>query len=350
MRIAVLGAGAVGGTLAALLDRAGHEVSATARGAHRAAIAERGLRLRGGWGDHLARIPVAERLERYPELAIVATKAQDAGGAIAASAEHLAGVPLVVVQNGLSGIDSAAASAPSSPLVGGLALFAASHLEPGLVEVTAPGSLLLAPGSRGAAAALDLAAGALAPVLPVQLGDDLRAAQWSKLLVNQVNALPAVTGLSVQATVAHPGLLRVLTRSMQEAARVAAASGARFAPVGAIDERAVTALRTLPTALAAALPRRMARGMGDVPNPGSTLQSVRRGVPTEIDHLNGAIVDAARSAGVGAPVNAAITAMVHEAAAHGFLPPDEVVARVAAIDAPETGLRALARRLGGARG
>ncbi|GMA27769.1 ketopantoate reductase family protein [Arenivirga flava] len=350
MRIAVLGAGAVGGTLAALLDRAGHEVAVTARGAHLAAIAERGLSLRGGWGEHVARIPAAERLDRSPELAIVATKAQDAGGAIAAGAELLAGVPLVIVQNGLSGIDSAAASAPSSPLIGGLALFAASHLEPGLVEVTAPGALLLAPGSRGAGAALALAARALAPLLPVQLGDDLRAAQWSKLLVNQVNALPAVTGLSVQATVAHTGLLRVLTRSMQEAARVAAASGARFAPLGVVDERAVAALRTLPTALAAALPRRMARSMGDVPNPGSTLQSVRRGVPTEIDHLNGAIVDAARSAGLQAPVNAAITAMVHEAAARGFLSPDEVVARIAAIDAPQTRLGALARRLGGARG
>ncbi|MET0162048.1 MAG: 2-dehydropantoate 2-reductase [Microbacteriaceae bacterium] len=345
MRIAVLGAGAVGGTLAALLDRAGHEVQATARGAHLAAIAEHGLRLSGGWGEHVARIPVAERLSRSPELAIVATKAQDAGAAIAASAEHLAGRPLVIVQNGLSGIDSAAASAPGSPLVGGLAMFAASHIEPGRVEITTPGALLLAPGSRGAEAALRSALELLGPVLPVLRSDDLRAAQWSKLLVNQVNALPAITGLSVQATIAHPGLLRVLTASMQEAARVAHAAGARFAPLGAIDERTVLALRSLPGGLAAALPRRMARGMGPVPNPGSTLQSIRRGVPTEIDHLNGAVVEAARAAGVGAPVNATITALVHEVEARGFLAPDAVVARVGAAQGPSR-RRSIVRRLG----
>jgi 2-dehydropantoate 2-reductase len=345
MRIAVLGAGAVGGTLAALLDRAGHEVRATARGANLAAIAEHGLRLRGGWGEHLARLPVAERLDRSPELAIVATKAQDAGAAIAASAEHLAGVPLVVVQNGLSGIDSAAASAPGSPLIGGLAMFAASHLEPGCVEITAPGALLLAPGSRGAEGALQAAAAILEPLLPVLRRDDLRAAQWSKLLVNQVNALPAVTGLSVQETIAHPGLLRVLTASMQEAARVAHAAGARFAPLGAIDERAVLALRSLPGALAAALPRRMAQAMGPVPNPGSTLQSIRRGVPTEIDYLNGAVVEAARAAGVDAPVNAAITALVHEVEREGFLAPDAVVARVEAARTPSR-RRSFVRRLG----
>jgi 2-dehydropantoate 2-reductase len=84
-----------------------------------------------------------------------------------------------------------------------------------------------------------------------------------------------------------------------------------------------------PTPLAERLPRLMARRMGSVPNPGSTLQSIRRGQPTEIDYLNGAVVDAARAAGTSAPVNAALTEMVHEVERTGaFLPADEVVRRV----------------------
>ena len=54
MRIGVLGAGAVGGTLAALLARAGHDVEVTARGAHLEAIRRDGIRLDGGWGEHTA--------------------------------------------------------------------------------------------------------------------------------------------------------------------------------------------------------------------------------------------------------------------------------------------------------
>jgi len=69
--------------------------------------------------------------------------------------------------------------------------------------------------------------------------------------------------------------------------------------------------------------------MGSVPNPGSTLQSVRRGQLTEIDALNGAVVRAAAAAGVSAPVNAALTAMVHEVERTGrFLTVDEIVARL----------------------
>ncbi|MGH1548158.1 ketopantoate reductase C-terminal domain-containing protein [Leifsonia poae] len=68
--------------------------------------------------------------------------------------------------------------------------------------------------------------------------------------------------------------------------------------------------------------------MGATPNPGSTLQSIRRGQLTEIDYLNGAVVDEARAAGVEAPINAAITALVHEVERGGFLTPDQVAERM----------------------
>jgi 2-dehydropantoate 2-reductase len=71
----------------------------------------------------------------------------------------------------------------------------------------------------------------------------------------------------------------------------------------------------------------MKRRMGGVPNPGSTQQSIRRGSLTEIDFLNGAVVDAARRAGSTAPVNAVLTELVHRVEnTHEFLSPEEVVA------------------------
>jgi 2-dehydropantoate 2-reductase len=57
--------------------------------------------------------------------------------------------------------------------------------------------------------------------------------------------------------------------------------------------------------------------MGNVPNLGSTQQSVRRGQPTEIDFLNGAVVREASAAGIAAPVNAALTDLVHEVESTG---------------------------------
>jgi 2-dehydropantoate 2-reductase len=69
--------------------------------------------------------------------------------------------------------------------------------------------------------------------------------------------------------------------------------------------------------------------MGDVPNPASTLQSIRRGQLTEIDSLNGAVVRIARENGRRAPINAALVDLVHEVERTGvFVAPADVAGRV----------------------
>ena len=64
MRIGVIGAGAVGGAIAALLVRAGHEVEVTARGAHLTAMRENGIHLAGAWGEYIATVLASEQLTR----------------------------------------------------------------------------------------------------------------------------------------------------------------------------------------------------------------------------------------------------------------------------------------------
>jgi 2-dehydropantoate 2-reductase len=324
MRIGVIGAGAVGGALAALLHRAGHDVEVTARGVHLEAIRERGIRLRGVWGDHTARVEAGALLTRPAELVIVTTKAQDAAAAIHDNLAVIGETPLLVVQNGLDGVDVAAAAAPRSPVVGALALFAASYLSAGQVTVTTGGPLWIGGGDAAAPMAKVLGA-----VLPVERSRHFASAQWSKLVVNQVNALPAITGLSVQEVIAHRGLRRVLTQSMRESVRVAHALGVRFAPLGGLSDPLLRGFVAAPLWAAEGLPRMMRRRMGRTPNPGSTLQSIRRGQLTEIDYLNGAVVAAGEGTGVPTPVNALIVRMVHEVeTSKAFVVPEVVVARV----------------------
>lgn len=329
VRIAIIGAGAVGGTLAALLDRAGHEVVVTARGENLESIRRDGLKLTGGWGEHVARVAAAATVETRPELAILATKAQDARAALEGTSPLLDGVPLLVVQNGLGGIRVARESLPGSPLFGGLALFAASYLAPGEVTVTAPLPLAVGAAPDTDTALLEELAETLAAAIPVEVLPDIEAAQWSKLLVNHVNALPAITGLSVQECIAHPGLRRVMTASMRETVRLARRLGVRFAGMQGVPGAALELVGRVPLALGSTFPRLLARRMGEVPNPGSTLQSIRRGQLTEIDYLNGAVVEAARAAGLEAPVNTAIVELVHEVERSGaFLAPAQVIGRI----------------------
>jgi 2-dehydropantoate 2-reductase len=328
MRIAVIGAGAIGGALAALLDRAGNDVEVTARGTGLAAIRSGGIRLSGQWGEHVAHVTAGERLSRRAELAIVATKAVDAPGALRDNLEWLGGIPVLVVQNGLSGISAAVEAAPTSDIVGGLAVFAASFLEPGVVTVTTGGPLYVGVADETSDIPARFVAQVLGSVLETIVVPDFTGAQWTKLIVNQVNAIPAITGLSVQSVISDHRLRRVMTASMRENVRVARELGIRFAPMNGLGNGALRLVGAAPLWLGQLLPLAMRRRMGAVPNPGSTQQSIRRGQPTEIDYLNGAVVDAARGTPVPTPVNAALVTMVHEVEKTGqFLPTSELVSR-----------------------
>jgi len=339
MRIGIIGAGAIGGSLGALLARGGHEVQFAARGEHLAAIRERGLRLSGAFGEFTAHVDAAETLAPGAELIVVATKAQDARAAIREHRAAIDGQRLLIVQNGLDGIAVGTEEAPECDIVGGLAVYASSYLKAGEIAVTTGGSLYVG----GADVAARELAALFDAVLPTVYSSNFVGAQWTKLILNQVNALPAITGLSVQETIADKRLRLILTASMREAVRVAAAGGIRFAPLQGLNDPLLRGFARLPLWAGQALPRLMSARIGSVPNPGSTLQSIRRGQLTEIDYLNGAVVRAAAAIGAApvnaalvgaapvnaAPVNAALAALVHEVERTGvFLSASEVAQRI----------------------
>ncbi len=301
----------------------------TARGDHLTAIREHGIRLTGGAGEFVAAVSAGTQLRRAPELAIVATKAQDAPAAISANARVLRGIPVVVVQNGLEAISETVPLLPRSDVVGALAVFAASLLSPGAVAVTTTGSLYLGGGRGEHDVPARWAARILGDAMPTTVLANFVGAQWTKLVVNQLNALPAITGLSAQEVIANRALRRIMTASMRETVQIGRASGIRFEALQSLSHARLTWFSRLPLAIGQVLPLAMSRRLGTVPNPGSTLQSIRRGQPTEIDYLNGAVVRAAEALGRAAPVNGCLVRLVHDAARTGrFLTPDEVVARV----------------------
>jgi 2-dehydropantoate 2-reductase len=330
MRIGVIGAGAVGGAIAALLARGGHSVEVTARGEHLAAIRSGGIQLAGSWGDYTAAVAANPQLAAPAELVIVTTKAQDAATAIASNAHGVDGAPILVVQNGLASLDTARSVAPESDIVGGLAMYAASFLSPGRVTITTPGVTYVGSGNAGdngvPARYVEAVLGA---VMPVEVTDNFVGAQWSKLVVNQINALPAITGMSAQEVIADGGLRRIMTASIRETVRVGFASGITFAPLQGLTNPLLRVIAHLPLVAAQALPLTLAKRMGATPNPGSTLQSIRRGQLSEIDYLNGAVVERGAALGIRTPVNATLVALVHDVERTGeFYSPAAVVARV----------------------
>lgn len=326
MRVAVIGAGAVGGTLALLLDRAGHEVvlasrgdGATGRGGRRT------LRLRGAFGEHQADFVADSRLAGGFDLVLIAVKAQDTRSAIEPHLGVVASAPTIVVQNGLEGASTVERLLENLPdsnragfVAGGLATFAVNRPSPDEVRATARGSLTLGTASLDNIHRLERLAAQLAPALDCGVTDDLSSALWSKLLINQVNALPAVTGLSVQEVGLDDDLLGVLAASMGELLTVAAASGASLVELGPLDPTLAALANSTPTdadvllARNLRLARELSAAFGPTPNYASTQQSISRGEATEIDSLNGAVVTRGLALGIPTPANAILTSLVHD--------------------------------------
>ncbi len=313
MRIAVLGAGAIGSATGALLARTGHEVVLIGRPEVVERVRQAGLQVDGSLGSFSVNLDAATRLDARPDLALLAVKTQDVEAAVRESRGYLEGVPLVTMQNGVRSDSIVASLLPAEYLLSSVVQLTTTYLTPGQVTIVERGHLLLGRPTGPHDALVDRVAAMLDRAVPTTVADDLVGAHWLKLLMNLNNAVPALTNLSLFEVTRDPFLRRLSVRIMREGAAVVDAAGIRLAPLDGVSPRTVRLLTRLPTPLASRVfASRAGRLGGGVPILGSTLQSLRRGKPSEIDYLNGEIVRRGRERGVPTPVNAKVVELVHD--------------------------------------
>lgn len=308
VRVAIIGLGAVGATLLTSIDPS-HSVTAVVRGDHGRVVKSKGISVTGALGGHRIRVHALSTLplEKF-DLVIVAVKAHEVASAIQ-SASLQSSTPILVVANGVGTLAEARRVAPKNPIAIGLALFGANIAEPGRVDVTYAAPLVFG----GDVKAVDTARAIIGPTIPVVVSRDIYNATWSKLLVNELNALPAITGWSVQETIANPWTKDIVTRAMREAARVhLAEADGRFPRLGPIGPIRARILANGPWSWASRIPVAIVAKMGSTPNFASTHQSIARGRSTEIDFLAGAVVKAGLAAGIPTPINRTLVSLVRE--------------------------------------
>ncbi len=357
MHVAIVGAGAIGCSLAAGLSEQGRQVTLVGRGEQVAAINRDGLLLRDRQGR--ARrygLHAVEALAERPDLVLLTVKTQDVAGACRDIAPYVAGVPVVAMQNGVQGDHIAAGVLGRAAIVGAVVMSAATYLRPGEVSVEFPGWLIVGepfgPATRRTRAIVSL----LNRCVPTYLTDRLTAVRWSKLISNLNNALSAATGLTLTEIVDTIEGHALPVWVMQEGYRAMRASGAELdhglygltpralrrdpnaALIALLQAGMTTMLATLPERAAiAALGAASRSRLNRLPIRGSTWQSIARGRPSEIDYLNGEIVRLGERLNLPTPFNRHLVALVHQVeASHTFypvealLPPDPTRATAAA--------------------
>ena len=289
MKIAVMGAGAVGCYYGFKLARAGHDVVLIGRPQHVEAIERHGLRLETQTVDERIRVAASTEASAVQgaQLVLFCVKSTDTESGVAAIKPHLAPDAVVLsLQNGVENADRLRALLQQQVVAA--AVYVGTEMAgPGHVRHHGRGELVI----ERSKASGDLGRALIAAGVSTDISDNVRGALWAKVITNcAYNALSAITQLPYGQLVKGEGVTVVLRDLVDECVAVAKADGV-----------------TLPGDVDAAVRKIAETAAGQY---ASTAQDLARGKRSEIDHLNGFIVRRGEALGVATPANRLLHAIV----------------------------------------
>jgi len=315
--VAVIGAGAIGGIVAAHLARTGMNVQlVTKHPAWADLISKRGLFVTGVNGAFTAVVPSVASVSALTgpkDIVFHATKATDMIEAVTDLIPFLHAKSAVVsLQNGLCE-DALAAVVGRHRVLGCVVGWGATMLAPAHIEMTSGGEFVIGSLEGNTDTRLPVVRELLSEIVPVEVSSNIRGALYSKLIINAcITSLGAVSGLLLGEMLSRRPSRHLFIEIIREATSVARAMDLVVEPyAGKLDyERFLhgdnfthTIRRHLTVRLIGFKYRRLKS---------SALQSLERGKQTEIDYLNGYIADQGRRLGVPTPINDEITRMIKE--------------------------------------
>jgi 2-dehydropantoate 2-reductase len=332
MKIAVVGAGAIGSVMGGLLSKAGEDVILIGRKPHVDAINQSGLILDGEAGKTVIRVKAAENLDSKPDLALLTVKTQDVESSVRKAKPFLSGALVVTTQNGVQSDDIVARVLGKENIISSVVLYNCEFLEPGQVlysKLLSKTALLVGEPFGVKGNRLQSLSALFNKALPTDISEDIRGAHWTKLLWNLLTAVPAVTGLSYQEGNHYAQIRELNINLMKEGLEVAKIAGIKTAPVPGFTLSFIETIAKMPLSEASSMMKNAIESGGERHTLGSILQSIKRGKNTEVDYMNGEIVNLGKKRGIPTPANSLIVELVHQVETTGkFLTVDELTQRL----------------------
>ncbi|MBT3582087.1 2-dehydropantoate 2-reductase [bacterium] len=294
MKILVFGAGAIGSLFAGLLVKADFNTVLVGRSEHVAAINAYGLRMEGVIQDTL-KIPAYTNLEQVKDidLIILATKAYDTQKAMEQIAPILKPETRILsIQNGLGNEEIIAQY--SKHVVGGVTSNGVTYTKVGHIVYHAAGLTTI--GNYNAVN--DEFVFKIQKVfkkagLKTKVSDQIKEDIFQKLIINVgINALATIAGVKNGEVIKQTKLKTMFIKLIDEAVNVGKAKGLKV-PDDMLEQAIAVVENT-------------------AKNTNSMLQDMRKGKQTEIDFLNGKIVELGKEVGVVTPLNLRMTQMIKD--------------------------------------
>ena len=297
MKIAIIGAGAMGSLFGGRLALAGEEVwLLDVWEEHVRTIKEQGLVITTQAGDVVGHPHATTRPEEIgtAELVIIFVKSTATKAAAETAARLLGpGSAVLTLQNGYGNAETIAAVLGKERVIAGTTSQGATLVGPGRIMHGGSGDTHIGELGGGVTPRLESIAATLTKAGITTVADaDVVSLIWGKLIVNVgINALTGITGLKNGELAEYGETREVLAMAVAEAVQVATAAGVRLPyadPVGKVLDIAVITAQ----------------------NRSSMLQDLSSGRLTEIDAINGAVVREGARLGVTTPVNSVLTLLI----------------------------------------
>lgn len=289
MRIAVMGAGAVGGYFGARLSAGSNEVAFIARGLHMAALRREGLILESPQGNlHIRDALFAEDPTQVGvvDLVLFCVKSYDTESTAAMLTPLIGdGTIILSLQNGVDNADKIAQRWGKERTVAGVVYIGSQLLQPGMIRHSSGGKIIFGELDGQAHEPTRAIEQILSSAqIPCEVSREIRAIQWRKLLWNApFCAISCLTGATVKAIVESDSLTKIARDCMTEVQAAAETQGLNLDPA-LFDETLC-----------------FSRSLGDFKP--SMLQDLEAGKPLEYEAFNGIVVNLLQKAGRKAPTN-----------------------------------------------
>lgn len=302
MKIAIVGAGAMGSLFGALLREAGADVCLLdIWQAHVDAINEHGLAVESGDQTRTVQLAAHTRSEEIgqADLVIIFVKSTVTSAAAETSAKLVGKTGRVLtLQNGLGNAEIIARHIDADRILAGTTAQGATLLGPGAIRHAGGGITRIGLWSGNGLAAVRPVADLFNTAgIETELIPEIKPLIWNKLLVNVgINAITALTGIKNGELLDLEATRELCKMAVDEAETVARALG-----INVMDNAVAHVFE-------------VARATG--PNRSSMGQDVDQGRLTEIGKINGKVAELAKANGIPAPVNTVLSALVETLQAH----------------------------------
>ena len=310
--ICIAGAGSIGCFVGGMLAAAGRTVSLLARPRVVEGIAHHGLHLTsfegGRWHLPAGQVTPSEdpAIMNDAGIILVTVKSGDTAAMAELIARHAAEDAVIVsLQNGVGNVAILRRALPGRRVLGGMVPFNVVTRDDGTVHRATSGALVVEHDIGDTAASLVVAN------LPVQSTNNIAGVQWGKLLVNLSNALNALSDLPLHAQLQQRSWRLLLADQITEGLMVLRASGISPVSPTAMPPWLTPHLLRLPDGLFGIVLRRVMKI--DTNARSSMWEDLQRGRPTEIDYLQGVVVQLADQYRIATPLSRRVIGLVKAA-------------------------------------